>query len=68
MKNMFKGCNNLSNESLNNILQMCINATRITYAAYKKLSYIGLTQEQAERCQSLSNYEAFIAAGWVTGY
>lgn len=68
MQNMFKGCNNLSNESLNNILQMCINATRITYAAYKKLSYIGLTQEQAERCQSLSNYEAFIAAGWVTGY
>ena len=66
MQNMFSGCVALSNESLNNILAMCTNATKLT--VNKTLRYIGLTQAQATICQSLSNYSAFIAAGWTTGY
>lgn len=67
--NMFLNCSNLSDESLNNILAMCINAIAyIALGANLTLKYIGLTSEQVTRCQSLSNYEAFIAAGWVTGY
>ena len=66
MYSMFSNCPNLSDESLNNILAMCTNATKIT--SNKTLSRIGLTSDQATRCQSLSNYEAFTAAGWTTGY
>ncbi len=68
MQNMFKYCTRLSDESLNNILQMCINAKKITSSSTKTLSYIGLTSDQATRCQSLSNYQAFLDAGLVTGY
>lgn len=68
MQNAFQGCDLLSNESLNNILQMCINATLITSASSKKLSYIGLSSTQATTCQSLPNWDAFVAAGWTTGY
>lgn len=60
------GCPNLSNESLNNIMQMCINAVKIT--SNKTLRYVGLTSSQATTCQSLSNYQDFINAGWTTGY
>lgn len=66
MDGMFSGCSSLSNDSLNNILQMCINATNVT--SNKTLKYIGLTSTQATTCQSLSNYQAFINAGWTTGY
>ena len=66
MQNMFGSCSSLLDESLNNILAMCTNATKITSG--KTLNYIGLTRDQATRCQSLSNYEAFTAAGWTTGY
>lgn len=66
--NVFQSCPALSNESLNNILQMCINAVKVTSPSYRNLKAIGLTSEQATTCQSLSNYQAFIAAGWTTGY
>lgn len=66
MGSMFDGCRNLSDESLNNILAMCTNAAKIT--SNKTLKYIGLTEEQANICQSLSNYQDFINAGWTTGY
>ena len=66
MDGMFSGCSSLSNDSLNNILQMCINATNVT--SNKTLRYVGLTSTQATTCQSLSNYSAFTAAGWTTGY
>lgn len=62
----FMGCNSLTNTSLNNIMQMCINA--ISYTGTKTLLQLGLSSEQATRCQSLSNYQAFISAGWSTGY
>ena len=66
MMDMFFNCTSLSDDSLNNILQMCVNAS--SYTKTKTLKYIGLTQEQATKCTTLSNYEAFTAAGWTTGY
>ena len=66
MKSTFQGCTKLSNESLNNILAMCINATN--YSNTKTLAYIGLTSAQADTCQSLSNWDDFVAAGWTSGY
>lgn len=71
MQSMFGGkfggnCLLLSNESLNNILAMCKNATN--YTQTKTLAFIGLTQTQATTCQSLSNWNAFVNAGWSTGY
>lgn len=63
--NMFANCTALSNDSLNNILQMCIGMTEVTN---KTLSYIGLTSTQATTCQSLSNWSDFVTAGWTTGY
>ena len=45
---------------------MCINAT--SYTGTKALETIGLTSEQADKCKTLSNYSAFISAGWTTGY
>ena len=66
MGSMFAYCESLNNESLNNILAMCANAVKIT--SNKTLKYIGLTEEQANICKTLSNYSAFITAGWTTGY
>ena len=68
IQNMFDGCTSLSDESLNNILAMCANAVKITNSSYKTLKYIGLTEEQATKCTTLSNYQAFLDAGWTTGY
>lgn len=67
MYRMFYNCPNLTDESLNNILLTCISAIKVA-STIKTLKDIGLSQDQATRCQSLSNYEAFVAAGWVTGY
>lgn len=71
MQTMFGGkfggnCLLLSNESLNNILAMCINATK--YNSTKTLKDIGLTSAQATTCQTLSNWDAFVAAGWSSGF
>lgn len=66
LSEMFSGCSNLSNDSLNNIMKMCINIQY--YNNTKTLSYIGLSQAQATTCQSLSNYNDFVNAGWTTGY
>ena len=66
MGNMFSDCTHLSDDSLNTIMQMCINAT--SYTDTKTLKYIGLTSEQANKCKTLSNYSAFTSAGWTTGY
>lgn len=61
----FNLCTSLSNESLNNILAMCTNSA---VTANKTLNFIGLTSEQATICTTLSNYQAFLDAGWTTGY
>lgn len=63
----FENCALLSENSLNNILEMCVNASQID-DANKTLVYIGLTSDQATTCQGLDNYEAFLTAGWTTGY
>lgn len=60
----FYGCNSLSNNSLNIILQMCIDSNQTT----KTLQSLGISQSQAQVCQTLSNWDAFVAAGWTTGY
>jgi len=70
MTEMFSMCENLSDNSLNNILAMCANA--INYEETKILSSddmegnvgLGLNQEQIEKCKTLSNYQAFLNAGW----
>lgn len=66
MTGMFTNCTKLSNESLNNILKMCIDA--VSYSGTKTLASIGLTEAQATICTTLSNHQAFLDAGWVTGY
>lgn len=63
---MFSYCNKLSNESLNNILAMCIGAT--SYTGTKTLAYLGLSSSQATICQGLSNWASAQSAGWTTGY
>ena len=63
---MVTNCPNLTDTSLNNILNMC-RKSGIT-SGTRTLKNMGLTQEQATRCQSLSNYSAFTNAGWTTGY
>lgn len=67
MSSMFANCSSLSNESLNNILQMCINSS-ISGSTNKTLQNIGLSAEQAITCQTLSNWEAFVEKGWKSGY
>ena len=67
MSYMFESCPNLSNDSLNNILQMCIDSA-ITTASDKTLKDLRLSEEQAQICTTLSNYQAFLDAGWTTGY
>lgn len=66
MRSVFTACPNLTDESLNNILTMCITAA--SYPMGKTLKSMGLTKAQTTRCQSLPNYQAFLDAGWTTGY
>ena len=66
MSGAFHNCTALSNDSLNNILGMCANAT--SYTGTKTLQNIGLTSAQATTCTGLSNWAAAQSAGWTTGY
>lgn len=67
-KNMFDSCPSLTDDSLDNILQMCINAT--SYSSTKSLLYMGIKSSSYEntRIQALPHYADFIAAGWIIGY
>lgn len=65
--NTFSRCSSLSDESLNNILNIC-RKSKVTSTSYKTLKIVGLTSAQATTCQDLSNYQAFLDAGWTTGY
>ncbi|MCR5504502.1 MAG: DUF285 domain-containing protein, partial [Elusimicrobiaceae bacterium] len=66
--NMFSNCTKLTDESLNNILAMCISATN--YNGTKTFAMLGFTSwmYSSEKIQSLSNYTAFTNAGWTIGY
>ena len=65
---MFNGCIALTDVSLDNILQMCINATN--YAGVKKLYNLGFrnTDYSVNKIQTLTHYQDFINAGWEIGY
>lgn len=67
-QNAFDGCSKLTDESLDNILQMCINASK--YNGTKTLARLGISSAYytASKIQSLPHYQAFINAGWTIGY
>lgn len=58
---MFNGCISLTDESLNNILASLITAVN---SPTKTLTYIGLNATQKTKCQTLSNWNDFVNAGW----
>ena len=64
----FNGCLHLTDTSLDNILQMCINATN--YNGTKTLVQLGFVSAnyQASRIEALPHYQAFVNAGWSIGY
>lgn len=64
----FANCPNLTDTSLDNILQMCINATSYTSTSYKTLARLGISSDYATRIQALPHYQAFLNAGWTTGF
>lgn len=66
LSNFVMNCTSLTLSSLNNILEMCLNATKMTSG--KTLKNIGLSQSQVALCQTLSNFQPLINAGWTTGY
>ena len=68
MQNFVAVTKKLTDESLNSILKMCINAT--SYSGTKTLNYIGIyaTYYPATRIQALPSYQDFINAGWTIGY
>lgn len=62
----FTNCSKLTDESLNNIMASLLTAT--SYNGTKTLKQIGLSSSQATTCQTLSNWDALVEAGWTTGY
>lgn len=65
LNSMFSYCTKLSNESINNIMASCISAT--SYTGTKTLKQIGVSQSKRQIASTLSNYQAFLDAGWTTG-
>ena len=65
----FYYCQSLTDESINNILTMCININT-SFRGIKKLTTLGFASSwcPASRIQALSNYQAFLNAGWTIGY
>ena len=69
MQGMFNTCQRLTDNSLDNILQMCINAT--SYIGTKTLSYLGIRSYYGypvSRIQALPHYQDFLDAEWTIGY
>lgn len=62
LRYMFQYCASLSDDSINNILAMCINAT--SYTGNKTLTNLGLNSTQKSKASTLSNWNAFVEAGW----
>lgn len=70
MDNMFTGCISLSDTSLDNILQMCINVNPL-FKKTKTLYSMGIrntTYYPTSRIEALPSYQDFINAGWTIGY
>lgn len=68
MRNIFTNCPFLTDTSLDNILQMCANAT--AYTRQKTLVSIGFSSSyySASKIQALPHYQDFVNAGWTIGY
>lgn len=66
LSNMFANCSQLTDYSLNNIMAMCIEAT--AYTRTKTLKQLGINSSKASHVTQLENYQAFLDAGWTTGY
>ena len=69
--NMFGGCTNLTNDSINNILGMLASATSYTGTKTFKILFNNNNYSQyypANTIQSLANYSAFTSAGWTIGW
>lgn len=66
---MFNNCPSLTDESLDNILQMCINSG-INPQYSPTLSTLGFnsTNYSVSRMEALPHYADFITAGWALGY
>lgn len=71
--NMFLGCKALTDQSLDNILQMCISAT--SYAGQKSLAQLGFKKVidnvevyPVSRWMDLPHYTAFTQQNWIIGY
>lgn len=65
LDNMLYNCNELNDDSLNNLLGLLLTAT--SYTGAKKLSQLGLPSSLRTKCTTLSNWSACENAGWVTG-
>lgn len=65
---MFSNCTNLSDNSINEILNLCLHNPSYQYS--KTLAELGFKAANypASRIQALSNYQAFLNAGWTIGY
>lgn len=62
-----QSCNNLTDESLDNVLKTCISMT--LYEGTKTFKTLtNNTYYTAERLQALPHYQNFIDAGWTIGY
>ena len=63
---IFQMCNNLTNDSLNEILKTCINAVKIKDTSKSLLNNVLTdTSYTPEQIQSLPSYQDFINAGWT---
>lgn len=68
-RSAFSNCTSLTDASLDNILQTCINAT--SYTGTKTLAQLGITNTTiypTSRIQALPHYQDFLNAGWTIGY
>ena len=69
LTNMFRNCKKLTDQSLDNILQICIGIE--TYSGTKTLNILGIndtTVFPVSRIEALPHYQDFLDAGWTIGY
>lgn len=66
--NMFANCNNLTDESLDNILQSLILATGVSTKTLNNVGINNTSRYPVSRIQALPHYQDFINAGWSLGY
>ena len=69
MNDMFSSANSLDDTSVNNVLKMCADSN-VTNVSNKTLYKLGFrsTYYPVSRIEALSNYQAFLDAGWTIGY